>query len=152
MKLKIEEQLFKIFYWNTIMNGVCDLSSSKAALPVQKYVEEYSIIKYFFLLRKNRYCFLFPVHPIHSTFLSLIKQYFYGLYPKIFNSLLFWNIYFDILSSPVGLNAWAHWSLGRVGHANLSMLCTACFLMFKFWFCYTNTINTVHTQTTSSCF
>jgi hypothetical protein len=26
------------------MNGVCDLSSSKAALPVQKYVEEYSII------------------------------------------------------------------------------------------------------------
>jgi hypothetical protein len=25
------------------MNGVCDLSSSKAALPVQKYVEEYSI-------------------------------------------------------------------------------------------------------------
>ena len=26
------------------MNGVCDLSSSKAALPVQKYVEEYSIL------------------------------------------------------------------------------------------------------------
>ena len=30
---------------NTIMNAVCDLSSSKAALPVQKYVEEYLIIK-----------------------------------------------------------------------------------------------------------
>ena len=60
-----------------------------SALPVKKYVEEYSIIKYFFLLRKNRYGFLFPVHPMHSKFLSLIKQYFYGLCPKIFNSLLF---------------------------------------------------------------
>ena len=26
------------------MDYICDLSSSKAALPVQKYVEEYSII------------------------------------------------------------------------------------------------------------
>ena len=26
------------------MEYICDLSSSKAALPVQKYVEEYSII------------------------------------------------------------------------------------------------------------
>ena len=71
------------------MNEVCDLSSSKAALPVQKYVEEYSIIKLLFLLRKDRYCFLFPAHPIHSRFLSLIKQYFYGLYPKIFNSEIY---------------------------------------------------------------
>ena len=47
------------------------------------------LIKYLFLLRKNRYCFLFPAHPIHSKFLSLIKQYLYGLYPKILNSLLF---------------------------------------------------------------
>jgi hypothetical protein len=41
------------------------------------------LLNYFFLLRKDRYCFLFPAHPIHSKFLSLIKQYFYSLYPKI---------------------------------------------------------------------
>ncbi len=29
------------------MEYICDLSSSKAALPVQKYVEEYSIITKF---------------------------------------------------------------------------------------------------------
>jgi hypothetical protein len=29
------------------MEYICDLSSSKAALPVQKYVEEYSIITNF---------------------------------------------------------------------------------------------------------
>ena len=37
------------------------------------------------------------------------------------------------------LNAWAYWEVARGthehrGHANLCMLCTSCFLMFKHWF------------------
>jgi hypothetical protein len=36
------------------MNGVCELSSSKAAIPVQKYVEEYSIIKLLFFAKEGQ--------------------------------------------------------------------------------------------------
>jgi len=44
------------------------------------------------------------------------------------------------------LNAWARWAVARGpnsigGHAYLCMLCTACFLIFKHYFCWKRQYN-----------